>query len=376
MKIKICLTKEYEKYKVNKLKKIEKIKMQDRRRKNIYSKVNLSKQNQNEIKKIYKENYGKTISMKWHQYYTAYTGKFDVNYFPELLYIPEFEHYMNYNSSLANVLEDKNILPIFANYLKVKMPRKIISCQEGLFKDENENILNYEQVIKKLNSIGECFAKPSIGTDSGLGCLAINIKNGIDIKTNESVEKILKNLGNNFIIQEKIVCSNSIRKLYSESVNTFRIMTYRWKDKIYTSPIIMRIGQNGAFVDNAHAGGMFIALDNNGILHETAFTEFKKEYKKHPNSNIEFKNYKINSVDKVIDSAIKMHYLVPTIGVINWDMTIDENENPVLIEANVNGGSIWLFQMAHGCGAFGDLTPEILKWLQKKEKGNESYFGK
>lgn len=72
----------------------------------------------------------------------------------------------------------------------------------------------------------------------------------------------------------------------------------------------------------------------------------------------------------VVETVKNMHYSLPTIGVINWDMTLDEEGNPVLIEANVNGGSIWLFQMAHGCGVFGDKTPEILRWIGKMDKLN------
>ena len=59
-----------------------------------------------------------------------------------------------------------------------------------------------------------------------------------------------------------------------------------------------------------------------------------------------------------------MHANIPQIGSVNWDFTIDDSETPVLIEANVSGGSIWLSEMAHGCGPFGDKTPEVLQWLR------------
>lgn len=113
-------------------------------------------------------------------------------------------------------------------------------------------------------------------------------------------------------------------------------------------------------MDNAHAGGMFIALSEDGTLHEKAFTEFDDSFSQHPDSGLVFDGYKIDKLPEVVNTVKKMHYLMPSIGVINWDMTIDENGYPILIEANVNCGSIWLFQMAHGCGVFGEKTPEIL----------------
>ena len=130
----------------------------------------------------------------------------------------------------------------------------------------------------------------------------------------------------------------------------------------------MRIGQGGNFLDNAHAGGMFIAVDNDGTLHKKAFTEFRNEYTQHPDTKIKFEDYKIDLFPEVIKAAIQMHESVPQIGCCNWDFTIDITGTPMLIEANMNngkqGGGIWLIEMAHGVGAFGDNTAEILQWLR------------
>lgn len=38
----------------------------------------------------------------------------------------------------------------------------------------------------------------------------------------------------------------------------------------------------------------------------------------------------------------------------------------MMIEANIRGGGIWVIQMAHGCGVFGDDTAEILKFISNK----------
>ena len=48
---------------------------------------------------------------------------------------------------------------------------------------------------------------------------AIDFTNG----TRDSIQKILPQLGTDFIIQEKIISHSSISELYSMSVNTFRI---------------------------------------------------------------------------------------------------------------------------------------------------------
>lgn len=358
----------------------EKKKFRDKRRVEICNSTKLSQEQIDSVEKLYKNNYGKKIPLTWHKSYTAYTGRFDKYYFPEILYIPEFERYMNYNQSLANVLEDKNLLCVFAKASNVRMPRMYLSCQAGIYKDAENKVLDFEKACALISNIGVCFAKPSIGTDSGRGCEVYCLVNGTDTKSGKTSDMILKDLGKNFTIQERLVCHESIRKIYDGSVNTFRIMTYRWKNQIIVAPIIMRIGRGGSYLDNAHAGGMFIALSDDGTLHKTAFTEFKEEFVEHPDSKLKFEGYRIPLLPNVVDAVKRMHYSLPAIGVINWDMTLDESGQPVLIEANVNGGSIWLFQMAHGCGVFGERTPEILRWLHKMNETKYSdraqyYFG-
>ena len=213
-KIKIALLSLYDKFHVFRMKRNEIKKFKDQRRKNIYSKVQLTTEQKNKINELYKKNYGKKIPYTWHRHYTAFTGNFDENYFPELLYIPEFEYYMNMNKSLANTLEDKNILPIFASYANIKMPNKIVSCQNGLYKDKYENILTIKDVEKTLKNIGDCFYKPTIDTSSGVGCKVLNIVNGIDSISKKKISELITTFDENFVIQERIICHESIRKIY------------------------------------------------------------------------------------------------------------------------------------------------------------------
>lgn len=67
--------------------------------------------------------------------------------------------------------------------------------------------------------------------------------------------------------------------LYSEAVNTFRVITYLWDGEVFHVPLALRIGQGGSYLDNAHAGGMFIGVNDLGELNDEAFTEFGKDIK-------------------------------------------------------------------------------------------------
>ena len=232
-----------------------------------------------------------------------------------------------------------------------------------------------------LRDIGEAFVKPSVDTGCGVGCYVVNIRNGYDQLSGLSVEQLLDQFGESFSIQERLRCHESIAKIYAGSVNTFRVITYRWHDNIYFIPVIMRIGRGNSCVDNAHAGGVFIAVDNDGLLHDFSTTEFCEKYEKHPTTGFVYKGHKIDLFPKVMETAQKMHEAVPQLGSCNWDFTIDDRGNPVLIEANTMNGSAWVVQMAHGKGQFGERTAEILQWMRLMKhtaysKRKQYMFGK
>ncbi len=341
--------------------------IKDKRRKAIYSKNTLSKEQKKQIDTLYKKNYGHKVPYTWHRYYMCYTGNFNPNYFPELLYIPLFENLMNVNEEYAKVLSDKNFLSQL-DPLGTKMPKTIVSIVKGAIRNNQNRFITQQEAIDILFNVGKVFIKPAVDSCSGRGCFLAEFVNGKDIISQKSVEDVFNSLGKDYVVQECIECHESISKIYGSSVNTFRVITYRWKQEIRSMPVIMRIGQGGANVDNAHAGGMFIAIDDDGTMHKTAFTEFNKQYTVHPDSNITFEGYKIDLFPNVLASAKKMHESIPQLGSINWDLTIDKNGKVVLIEANTLFGSIWMTQMAHGCGAFGDKTEEVLQWLRIVKK--------
>ncbi|MBQ8033257.1 MAG: hypothetical protein IJ266_04840 [Elusimicrobiaceae bacterium] len=344
-------------------------KFQNPRRVAIWSKVHLSQEQKTQIDQFYLKNYGQKVAHTWHRHYTAFTSNFDVKYFPELFYIPEFEHYLHsYNSAYTKAISDKNIISYLAQAIGVATPKVLCSRASGLFRDATGNLLSLRDFQKLLGNIGEAFIKPSVDTSSGVGCAVIHMKDGKDILSSKSADTIIQELGDNFIVQERLICHESLAALYPHSVNTFRIITYQWKDKILHTPIILRIGQGGHNVDNAHAGGMFIAVDEDGTLHQTAFTEFNQQYTQHPDTHITFKGYHIPYISKLIEAAEHMHAFLPQCGIYNWDFTINKGGVPVLIEVNIHGGSIWLAQMAHGKGIFGDNTADILQWIAFMKK--------
>lgn len=361
---KICLN-FYDKYIIKSRTKTKK--QQEKVYSKRYIKNPLTEEQKQRIDDFYLANYGKKVSHVWHQYYTADSKKFDVKYFPEDLYIPKFEHFMNEQTEYCKVFEDKNLLKLLGKSAEVKTPETIISCSDGIYQDKDNNIISLKEVISCLKNVNQkVFIKPSKDSYGGKNCVLLNLsKNDLDI------EKIIKEYGNNFVIQKPIKTCKALSDIHPSSVNTFRIITYIWNNKIYKTKANIRVGVGGSVVDNASSGGFSVGITDEGILQPFGIYESGKRIYVHPDTGIKFENYYIPHVNKVFKAAEKLHKHIPQIGIINWDFTLDENNDPLLIEMNIRGGSIDMCQKTHGEGAFGNNTEEILQWIKKMEKLNK-----
>lgn len=349
----------------------ERVKYRGKKTRWIWKSVKLTKEQKKSIDKFFKENYGKKIPYTYHRLFTAFTGNFDEKYVPEMLYAPYLERFLT-DTSYSNVFTNKNMITIFARGLNVRMPQNIVIGNKKGYYDQNFNKITLSEAEELLKNAGKVFVKIAADSCGGRGCRIANFVDGIDANSNLSAAETLSSLGADFCVQELIVCHESIQKVYPGSVNTFRVITYILEGEVYHCPIIMRMGLGGSFTDNASLGGIFIAVDDDGTLHETAFTEYRKKYTVHPDTNLIFEGHKIEHLDKVIELAKRLQYAIPQVAVVNWDFTIDEKGEPILIEANmkneVQAGSIWLPQMAHGKGAFGDNTEKVLQYIRRAKK--------
>lgn len=351
-------------YFIYKAQRLEKRKIKDCRRVKILRQYNLTKEQKNEIDKLFKENYGKKVPYDWHRYYSSYTGNFDAKFIPELIYISIIERKFN-DRKFTTAFSDKNLLPLYVDNMEsVRTPETYVSCTKGVLRDKNFFIINKEEAVKILENV-TCFGKPTIDSNSGKMCAVYRFENGIDKNSNCSVEDVIRLMGDNFCFQELVRNCDSVRILHEQSLNTFRITTYLWKGKVYHFPVIMRIGQGKSNLDNAHQGGMFIGLTDEGALRDCAYTEFQDRYYSHPNSNLVFKGYEVPELNMALSAVEKLHQRILQVGMISWDVVVNDKNEVIIIEMNVLGQSVWLSQMAHGVGAFGENTADILKWVKK-----------
>lgn len=337
-----------------------------KRKKKFVDSVSLDNSQIEEINKLFLKNYGKKYSTKWHRLYQSYTNKFDKNYFPEILYSTKLERKLN-NRNISKVYEDKALVELLYNGVSnLHFPKTFVLNSRGIWYDGNRQVISIERVQEILKDCKETIWKATVDSSSGKSITVCNIKNSKDVNSNMTVSELLSKYKSNFIVQEQIYNCDEIAKIYSKSLNTLRVTTYIANNKIHHVPIVMRIGTNDKQVDNVHAGGIFVAIEDDGKLHDIAFTEYQEKYKCHPNTKLKFKGYVIPNISEIIKIAYLCHARTPGMGIISWDFAIGKNNKIYLIENNITSQGLWLSQMAHGKSLFGENTEYMLQKIKEK----------
>lgn len=339
------------------------------RKKKLYKDVNWINEQKEEFNNFWKTNYGKRIDSRGHKLYEGINGVFHKNYFPDYLFATKLEPKLN-NYIYARLYSDKSLTELlYSKSPKLKMPQTYLVKSGGVWYDAKRKIINSGEVKNSLYNLGEAIIKPTIGGNSGKGIMFCDFAEGNDLNKETSIDDLINSDYNDFIIQEKMVQHTSFSALYPNSINTIRAITYIANEKTYHADLCLRMGTGGIKVDNIHAGGIVIGLSEDGDLNEYAYklgySDSKIKLDKHPDTNISFKSYKLEGIKGIIETAIDLHGLTPHMGIISWDFMVDRNRDPILIEANYMGQSVWFPQIAHAKPIFGEHTEYMLKLLKK-----------
>ena len=96
------------------------------------------------------------------------------------------------------------------------------------------------------------------------------------------------------------------------------------------------------------------------MLNKFAVDKYFKKYYKHPYTGVSFENIQIPQFSSVLDFVKNLHRYLLYFDMVSWDIAIDKNGAPVLIELNLINQGISFLQVHHG-PLFGDLTEKLLE---------------
>ncbi len=179
------------------------------------------------------------------------------------------------------------------------------------------------------------------------------------LKSGEFDPKKLRR-GQNYVIQPFIEQYDLLNQLYPSSVNTFRVNTFLEENgSIHVRYVFLRFGSNSARVDNLSFGGKWIFFDMNGKPSDSAYDEHGLESgKTHENTGFEFSKLTIPRFHEMLEKCREAHRKYPYVRMIGWDVCIDKEGKPVLLEWNADQQNIFTFE-----GKFGPFFPDIVSSL-------------
>ena len=251
----------------------------------------------------------------------------------------------------AQALQDKNQHGLLVP--GVKRPKTIVKNIAGVFYDDDYRLLTEEEAVARCLSAGRFLVKPAVGSGKGHN---IRFYNGSELNA-EAVKALFAQYGNrNFIVQEKMKQHKDMAAIYTNSLNTIRIVTFLYRNEVHILSIILRMGSGGSEIDNVSQGGYACKVNLNGRLDPLAVNRKGQWVDRHPDGTI-FAEVEVPCFDKLIRTVKEAASKIAHFKILGWDFAIDEDGDPVFIEYNVIPGQN---QKTWG-PTFGPMTKDVLQ---------------
>lgn len=318
-----------------------------------------------EVRKFWKENYFREIDPVLHLAFKNLTGKKDTRIIPGEVMWKDIIPYFN-DMGIRAGYSDKNIYDKLLN--PPHSAETVLKRVRGTYFDSKNNALNANEAYQLLIDFhDEMIIKPS-NTDNGKGIAKLTKKEQHiylhqKVVTMTELEDIY---GSNFIVQKVIKQHPVMAEPHPSSVNTLRMVTFRWKNEIRYLLTFARFGANNDVKDNAGTGGVCCGITDSGEFMDYAVDEHVNKYTHHPTTNYRFASgAKVPNFETFKQYVIDLHKDILHHDFVSWDIAVGEDGMPVFIEMNFRGAT-WLYQLAAQRSIFGDLTEEVLQYVSEQ----------
>ena len=296
------------------------------------------------------------IDYKSFQTFKNRCGKFDVRHCPGAIRTHYFNKWFvspEYKFSLQN----KALLPLLFPY--VEHPRTVLRQMAGLFQDTEYKPIHSRDEAADLMlreaAKGKLIVKTS-GLGGGRGIFFFDAQT-----TKEEVLKTFRMIGSRaFVVQEVMEQSEFMKQFNATSLNTLRVTSLLFKNKVTVLAALVRVGNPGSKVDNFSQGGMLLGVDvATGKCNSWAMTHDNERITVLPSGvDLEKEELVIPNFEKVVKAVERMHYQIPYIKLVGWDIALNRENQPTLIENNF-ANMIQIHEAVTG-PLFGHLMDDLL----------------
>ena len=299
---------------------------------------------------------------------------------------PKFLPINVYFTTVNPILNNKMMAWAFAqkgNYYQLfgvdNEPVTILRNLNGLFFDFKGNNINspkdfLETELKKLKKI---IIKPASESWGGRNVLSFekNLSGEWKCINNKRINLELSDLdtiyNNNYVIQEYLEQHPFYKKLNPTSFNTLRVYVYRSvTDQVpHVLHTMLRVGRAGSLVDNVKAGGIgFYVMPDGRLLHG-----FDHDYRRVEwipgDPSIKLSDLgTLPGLKDIHDLALFVATKIPYSRVVAFDINIDSDEKPRLIELNTFYPG--LAMQVYGFPFFGEFTDEVISYCKEQKKND------
>ncbi len=160
-----------------------------------------------------------------------------------------------------------------------------------------------------------------------------------EVDVHELYQKLKRDTGAHYVVEDRIIQHPELAAFHPASVNTIRIVTVYddTRDIVHFMFAKIRIGNNGAYLDNTHAGGISGNIDlETGIIKNAYSVLDGKEYISHPYTGKIIIGFQIPNWQECKSFVEKVARITPQIRYVGWDIVILPDGGFALIEANDN----------------------------------------
>ena len=313
----------------------------------------LSADAQKEIKS-YWDAYGIQLSStEWHRFFYAKTGQTDPRFVSADVFHKIIRPMMN-DIYFATAWSDKAYTDWVVR--DVKTVCSVVRSVNGRLLDERFGLIDQKTANDILNRYEALVLKPTLLTNTG--------KNVSLERAPFDIAAIIKRYGRNFVAQLPLKQHPEISLLNESSVNTIRVDTVLFEREAHAIPSFIKVGQPGQFTDNG--GGenrIFIGIQN-GRYADFAFDHDCNRFAAIP-SGYAYAGQKVPGIEEICRAAEKAHTRIPRFGLAFWDIALDENGEPVIVEMNLRQPDTYVPQVASG-PFFGEYTDDVLRYIKRR----------
>ena len=281
--------------------------------------------------------------LRWHDLYWFITGMMDAAYIPDDIFYLQIEPALN-AMDYVHVLTDKN--ECYNSPVAPYLPEPVLHLVRGeLYKPGFARIAETDMENMFGKSRDEFIVKPS--TEHG-GGRSLRILDGPSAVAFLKKARRDRSCGSytDWTVQRRFEQCGEMARFNASSVNTYRIMTFRFEHEIKCLSSILRMGRNGMRVDNHAAGGIICGIEA-GRLRGRGLDRDYRVYSVHPDSGTPL-NGDPPTYAEATELCGTLHRTMPWFDLVSWDVAVDARHQPRIIEFNVQSQSIEIHQLTNG----------------------------